>query len=451
LAWIFVAVVASLTGLLGWLMPAICLVLLLPVVALARLASFVATAFFELSQSEKILCIGFGLVWAWHALGIALPETGFDALWYHLPVIRAFWHAGGMVYVSKYYQSLNPLLSDLVLGLGFPFGAEMGVKMVAWLMAVSTALITYSMARKVLSRQSSLGVVLLVSTLQVMAWQSTSFYVDVAKAFWELLAVWALLEVRANMPARKWFLLFAFGIGASLATKAFSILLLPMLLGAWVMKRHNFKEVVVIAVLVAIIILPFWARSWWHTGYLSVSVETHVAKLGEISSAPTLGTYLWQRTLALPFLYYHLTVTREYVSPAILVTLPVMVFLLWKNNVSWKKLLNQNELLLSAFIITQVLIWWYVPPLSVRYSLSGFIALCVLWVRFGEILVSKKTLKPQLAFVVLLLAIGINLLPRVLVLRRNLPYLLGKETQQQYLNRFRDGWLDPHLDNWYGK
>src|SRR5690606_12153593 len=147
-----------------------------------------------------------------HATGIFVPETGFDAVWYHLPVIKAFSEAHRFVYLPDLYQSLNPLFSDSIFLLGFQVAGDLGTQAIAYAFGLTLVIITYALSRAVLPRTWALGVTLLISTFQVVTWQASSFYIDVAKAVWELAAVWLVLKQK-NIGLAGLFL------GASVASK----------------------------------------------------------------------------------------------------------------------------------------------------------------------------------------------------------------------------------------
>jgi hypothetical protein len=164
---------------------------------------------------EKAIFILVILTWMSHLVQVFTPEVGFDAVWYHLPVIKAILEQQKLVFIPDFYQSANPLLSDLIFGIGFFFAGELGSKIVAYLFGVALIVSSYILSRKFLNKFWSLVVVLIISTFQVVAWQSASFYVDVAKAFWEISSLVFLLKWQDDRQ-QKWFIISALLLGASL-------------------------------------------------------------------------------------------------------------------------------------------------------------------------------------------------------------------------------------------
>lgn len=180
------------------------------------------------NKLEKILWLGLIVVWFSHLVGVFTPEVGFDAVWYHLPVAKAIMEQGSLVYLPELYQSVNPLLSDLFFTIGYWLGGELGAKVVAYFFGLSLIVASYKLSRQFLTKTWSLWLILLVSTFQVIAWQSSSFYVDVAKASWELWSLHCLLRWWYEWQPRQ---LIASGLlfGFSLGTKLFSLILWPLM------------------------------------------------------------------------------------------------------------------------------------------------------------------------------------------------------------------------------
>ena len=169
---------------------------------------------------EKATIVLLILIWMSHLVQVFTPEAGFDAVWYHLPVVKAISEQKKLVFIPELYQSTNPLFSDLIFGVGFIFAGELGSKIVAYLFGLAVIVSSYILSRKLLNRSWSLIVILTVSTFQVVAWQSASFYVDVAKAFWEISSILTLLRWK-DTQQRKWLFVSALLFSASLATKLF--------------------------------------------------------------------------------------------------------------------------------------------------------------------------------------------------------------------------------------
>jgi hypothetical protein len=434
----FCGAVATLAGFGGFFYPALSVLLLWPLGILAwEVRQFSWNTF---ARGEKFLCVAIVVFWLMIGTGIFVPETGFDAVWYHLPVIDKVAQVHRITYLPDLYQSLNPLFSDLIFGLGYQVLGEFGGKCVALLFGITLALLTFSLSRRVLDRYWSLWVVLMVSSFQVVAWQSSSFYIDVAKAVWELAAVLFFIDVKKLSQS-------AFFFGASLATKLFSLFLLPVFLLMGYVSGEKLPRSMWFVILSIFVALPFYFFAYRVTGSPIYSLGLHTAKLQEIGGESSVLTYALARTLALPSSLTQLTLfSRDYTSLIFLVFLApflLSLFELWSDRVTR---------FLLIFAAGQWLIWWYVPPLSTRYALSGFVVLGVLFVKVLEKYVQKKPAARKNVLLTMGLAVAINVLPRVFVTQRNMQYIFGlhnKTTKEKYLQQFYDGSIDANLKKWH--
>lgn len=449
-SWLLLGLVVTALAFAGLLHDAASILLLIPILFLILCLWDGYQRLPQLSRIEKLLIQFLIGIWLIHSFGILVPETGFDAVWYHLPIAHEISEAHQLVYLPDLYQSLNPLFTDLLFVLGYQIGGVLGAKIVAYLIGVTLIAVTYALSRLWLSRYWSLWVAILVSTFQVVAWQSSSFYVDIGKAVWEIGALWVLLAARKNTlslrPEISW--LVAGGlVGASIATKAFSILLLPVfLILVWLwFKESKIKAFLIFMLGLLVIAVPFYLRTWWYSGNLFLSPTLHVAKLDEIGGNSDVTAYLIHRFKEMPVSLFHLTWgISDYVSIIFLVFMPLLLWMIWQNR------RNKDIIGLLLFSLSQWVIWWLVPPLSTRYALSGFIVLTIL-----SLIASKKWIDQNCSyktpiFLVLVIAVSINLAPRLLVLKRNLQHVIGSQTQSEYLQQFKDGNIDSHLEKWYG-
>jgi len=443
-SWFSCAVITTLVGWAGGLFLPLYLILLFPSFFLMRLGWQVVISFSGLKVIEKLMVTVFGLIWLMHGLGVLMPETGFDAVWYHLPIVEQFLTLGRIIYLPDYYQSLNPLFSDVLFLLGYQAAGDMGAKVVAYGLALSCMAVSYALARHVLPRHWALATVLFISTYQVMTWQASSFYVDVAKAMWEVASLWLLLQAVDHQSSRHqhtmWSGLF---FGASLATKLFSVLLWPvMLLLVWLMTKR-WQKVCVFLVTSALVVAPFYLYTFWYAGTPFLSALLHLGRLDEISGGSSGVSYLSERIISFPWSLIQLTLfSRDYVS-VLFLALPLAGYDCWQRKAD-RKLTT-----LWIFGLAQWLIWWFVPPLSTRYALSGFIVLgiCVFW--YIKLLFDKKPAWKLPLLTLIAAAIFINLMPRMYVASRQLPYLLGRQTKDVYLRQFFDGNIDHHLQKWH--
>jgi hypothetical protein len=152
---------------------------------------------------------------------------------------------------------------------------------------------------------------------------------------------------------------------------------------------------------------------------------------------------LIDQTIRLPYSLVVLTWARDYTTPLFLVLCPIFIFWLIKA----KHPVNQLTLLI--FASWQYFIWWYLPPTSTRYALSGFICLLISYLTAAQWLIKKNSAYRWPIFLTIFFLTSITLAPRILVAQRSLNYLLGKQTRKQYIQQFDDGWIDQPLQQWH--
>ena len=395
---------------------------------------------------KPLLVVSIVVVWLSHLLQVFVPETGFDALWYHLPVVKEILENKGLIYLPNLYQSVNPLFADLHFALGFLIAGDFGTKAVAYLFGLSLIYVSYKLSRKFLNVFLSLLLVLLVSTFQVVAWQSASFYVDLAKAFFELTALYFLYKFLFEKNGERNRDLIKAGLffGASLASKLFSLFLLPvyLLLIFVFSKKDKIKRALIFLFTSFLLPLPFYLFAYLKTSYPFYSFTIHLNNLGGIGGSSSIRMHLWSRFLKLPNSLFELFLTKDYISFIFIIFLPLIVY-------NYKQIFEKRNLFLLIFALSQYLLWWFLPPPSTRYAISGFIILTLFYFNILSSFIKKHTQYYWPIIITIFLSILINFAPRIIVNSRSLKYLTGEQNKQEYLEQFLDGWIDGSMKEWH--
>ncbi len=442
-SWFVCGVVSSLAGFTGlWYLP-VALVLILPLAALIKSSWTGFQPFRTWNRTDQSLATGLGLVWLFHLVGVLVPETGFDAVWYHLPVVSQFVAAHQFIYLPELYQSLNPFFADGIYLLGFLIGGEFGAKMVAYGITLSLVIVSYQVARLFLTRTTALLATILISTFQVVTWQASSFYIDTAKALFEMGGLLWLLTA-----ARNWKSYFVSGLlfGAVLGSKAFNLVMLPWILLVAVVSRPQprWQKIAVFMTAAFLVAIPYYWRTYYYSGNALLALTLPAQNLQEIGGQPTVFAFLIQQLLTFPSSLIQLSLfSTDYVSFALLLLLP---FGVWFVSQNWR---DHRVQMLLIWSLGQYLLWWFVPPLSTRYALSGFITLLILEMVAVEAWNRTHSSYQKPLQLMLIIAIGFNLLPRLVVTSRHLKYIVGSQTKHQYLEQFYDGSIDQHLKKWH--
>lgn len=394
-----------------------------------------------LSRGELWLSYLFMVLWFLHFLQVLVPETGFDALWYHLPVAKLILESHRIVYDSNLYQTANPLFADLYFLSGFAFFGMFGAKIVAYIFGFFLSLFSFKLSRLFLNRYWALLVTISISVFQVISWQSASFYVDLAKAFFEIVGLYFLLYSFQEKNQRYLIHSLLF-FSASLATKLFSIALIPVILSFFYRKLYS-NKLWYYGLLLFCLPLPYYLFTYFSTGNPFYSLTLHIGKLEQIGGERDFISFLFERTFSLHTSLREFVFARDYVFPPLVLFFPFL-------------LLNGKNILLDIrlravlfFSVWQWLIWWFLPPTSTRYAISGFISFLVLGVYIIMRYFLQKNWQKKLFIFCMLVSICVLLIPRILVAKRSLWYILTPQTQTEYLKPFYDGSIDEKINNWY--
>lgn len=432
--------------------PWLSVVLIAPLICMFILVLHQLRRWSHRTRLEKGLVFFLIVVWISHLVQCFTPETGFDAVWYHLPVIKLIVTNNGFAYSPELYQSVNPLFSDLLFLAGYQLKGETGAKLIGYFLALTLAIVSFALARLTLARTWALLFTIAVSLIQVVSWQSASAYIDVAKALWEVAAVYVLivtyLQYRRGVIPQKtiWLQLTTAALlfGASLASKHFSIALLPtMLLMIWLL-FHRWKYVIFYGSVSLFVLLPFDWRSYVLTGDPFYSMTHHFKTFSAFGNYATPAQQLLQRGIRLPYSLLTSLTVRDYISPLLVLTLPLLFWLVRY----WKKL-DRTAHVLVLFLATQWLVWWIVPPLSTRYALSGFIILLLLITQMLAQFSSSSEKRTTWVLVLYCLILVTTALPRFYVNFRSWQYISGKQTKTEYIKQFYDGSIDQKLQDWH--
>lgn len=295
-----------------------------------------------------LLLIAGGLIW----LGDLAPEISFDALWYHLTLPKIYLEQQGIVYIpgGLLYYSTMPKVGELLYTAALAFQSEIFAKVIHGVFAALTGIAVYAIAKRYTMKYFALLAVVIFFSNIVVLWEATTAYIDLLRAFFEVMAFWGLLEyLKTNK--RKWLIESAFLMGLAIESKLIAIASLGVtvvLLVVFNSKRTLLDRIKMSAlyILLSLLVpLPWFTFSYLHTGnpfYPLFSVYSiHVGK----------------DTLAFPaILIDPITIffrSDDPISPVYLILSP-LVFVVWKRFTREMKVV----LVYSLF----VLIAWTLTP-----------------------------------------------------------------------------------------
>lgn len=369
---------------------------------------------------------------ALNLIGAFIPETGFDALWYHLTIPKLYLAAGKIYHIPGgllYYSELPRLTEILYIPL-LKFFGDVGPHLLSWGAGIGVAILTYKLSRKLgLSPFFSFISSILFYTTPLVSWQSGSAYVDLFRTFFEVLALYLVLS-------RK-FVIAGLVIGLAISTKTLALGSLPILIILVLLSSRRLRPAFFFLLSSLLISLPWFLSAYLNTGYPFYPIGA-----GILDTRHNLNLDIWNFSKVTSDFVGLWLFPEDPISPIYLSILPFLLL-------SLPKLKKFIGLLLYCFI---GFIIWYVTPRTGggRFILPYLPAWSVLVA--ATIAVQKKGLiKNALISLICLISLT-NLGYRLFAISKAFPHLLGHQTKTGYLCQNLDtktAFVD--CDGWFTK
>lgn len=373
----------------------------------------------------KLLSVLLFLILISHAVGVLLPETGFDALWYHLPIVKDMAQSQQLRSVPGIPQSDQPRLGEIIFLPGFMLLGMMGVKITAFLIAILFLLQVYKLAKVYLASRDALLVTVLTASFHVVAWQSSSAYVDLLRGLFEVTFLHTLTKKKEEVTST----VLAVGtFMGSILTKLVSLVFVPSLLWFAYRKRSlNLAFGLGFLTLIIYLLGKYPIAFFWHVGGSLIDRPQVISSIKSFLILP------------LQLSFHH----ESYLAPIYLFAIPfIFVWRVW----FWKT--YRDEII---FLAISFLTWVFVVPISTRYNLSAIVLASILCVR---VILESKTRVPQIRLILvsfILVTVCLNMGVRLGANLKALPFLLGRESESQYLQKYNKGIIKGVLERWYNE
>ncbi|MBI2008048.1 hypothetical protein HYS82_00100 [Candidatus Amesbacteria bacterium] len=307
-------------------------------------------------------------------IGALGPEIGFDALWYHLTLPKIWLQHQEIFFIpgAQFKYSVMPMLTEMFY---FIFSG----KLIHYLFGILSLVVTYKISRSMLA-------VLILSSNLVFGWLSTSAYIDLARTFFEALALYLFLDNKIYKSA------IVLGLAASTKLLAFGSLPIFWIL-IW-LKTKNIKPLILYSLLFTLTVFPWLLRAYLATGNPVYPFFTPLYTDTRISLDP-------RNLLNL------LTNSSDPINPIYIISLIFLPFI---------KIKNKRSLFLILYSLFSLTIWVitpntgggrfilpYLPALSIvtaaiiskRQLLTLFVILYSLFVISYRFAANLKYLQPK--------------------------------------------------------
>lgn len=219
--------------------------------------------FARLTPEEKILAGLSAMIGGLAIIQTLTPIWDYDGLMYHMEGPRLFFQAGRIYPISNNWMTSYPFTLEMLYTLGLGLGSEQFGRLVHLTYGILLALATYLGARRFAGRETAwLSAAILIGIPANMIW-STAAYCDLGWAFYEFLAVLAVLfwirqvkrpdqkilegqEVQSSgRQVNSWLILAGIMMGFALGTKYMALsgaVCLGMLI-LWYSRRAGWKTI----------------------------------------------------------------------------------------------------------------------------------------------------------------------------------------------------------------
>lgn len=179
-------------------------------------------------------------------VGALGQELGYDALWYHLTLPKIWLQKHELIFISgtHFKYSVMPMLTEMFYFI-FPG------KLIHYLFGILTLITTYKISRSWLA-------VLILSSNLVFNWEQTSAYIDLARAFFETMALYMFLQNKIYKSAIM--------LGFAISTKLLALGSLPIFWLLIILKYKNIKLTIRYTLITILIVSPWLIRAYISTG-----------------------------------------------------------------------------------------------------------------------------------------------------------------------------------------
>lgn len=380
-------------------------------------------------------------------IGALGPEHAFDALWYHIPIPKIYLAEHSVFFIKGglLYYSAMPKFTEMLYLVALAFSNEITAKLFHFLFGLLTTLALYKLSRQFLNKTYSLLAIVIFYANLVVAWQSITAYIELSWAFYEILALSALITFMRSKQ-KKWLITAAMLIGCTFSIKLLALGSLTIYLSLLFLYDKNqtfprsqtLKNILLFTIISLLIALPHYLFAFINTGN----------PLYPIFSDLNVGSPSLQILNPINFiieLYSLLLFSPDPLNPIYLIILPLLLITPFTQN-----LLNHSPAgkstfkLLTIYSAISILIWYFIPrsgggrfvvPYLPAYSLLSTYIISQL-----QLSLLKKFLISLTIFITII-SIGY----RALANKKYLPVLLGKTTKTEFLTqnlRFHEDFYD---------
>lgn len=345
-------------------------------------------------------------------IGALGPETAFDALWYHLTLPKIYLSEGKIFYLqgSLLYYSAMPKLIEMLYVAALSFDKEILAKLIHFSFGMGSLLVLYKTSRVCLSQKFSILVLLIFYSNLVVAWQSTTAYIDLGRTFFEVAAFFSIVRY-VDTKNKKFLVLGAILLGFAISTKILAIVTLLIFAILLIILRTSIVSLLKFILISLLIPLPWFIFSYISTGNPFYPFFSDVYK-----ASPSINFNSF-----LSFVH-----SQDPISPIYLISFPLIF---------WVFRRFDQKLKVVAYYSALAFFFWYITPQTGggRFIMPYLPAFSIL---VAAIIFNMKSrlIKSYLVLLIVIIAV-ISIAYRSVANAKYLPVIAGYESKHAFLSK----------------
>lgn len=342
-----------------------------------------------------------------------LPETGFDALWYHLP-IASIYSQSGIVPIpgNLLYYSNMPRLMEVIFAIVLSFFGEFGVHFLSFAVGISTFIILKHFALLFVPKFEAIVIAAIFYITPLVGWQSASAYVDIYRTFFETVGLYLIFRKKCVFAG------ILFGLAVSVKTLALGSVVISIFLIYFL--TRNVKEVIKFISAVGCTAIPWFVSSFLQTGN---GIYPIGSELLDRSHDFTFHPMTFFTDFLNVFIFPH-----DPISPIFIIILPLLFGVVFSNY----RRFNLYTKAILIYSLGVCIVWWLTPKTGGGRFLLPYIPVLSLVV--GITFMWLKKWKRVLILILIILTCFTNLIYRIAAVHnKGYRYLTGQINKREYL------------------
>lgn len=373
-------------------------------------------------------------------VGTLAPLSSSDALRYHFAAPKIWLKQNQMVEIPWDWATYQPFNVQMLFMMGMALHSDILGALFHWLFGVLIIGALFSFCKRYLKDVSQVLAAAIFYISGLVAWESTSGYVELGSAFFSLLAFYAFMNWAYSNDATGWLALSGVFAGLAAGTKytgAVMTVLLVIALGGYLARQRRLGEIftplLALTVPAFLLVVPWYLKNFIQTGdpaypFLSTLMgrEGFQTLLTNILSQYGYGKGLTD-FVAFPF---RLTFDGEafdkgyLLGPLYLSFIPFLVLLKDKQVVS----------MVSFFIVVYGL-FWFLTSQQARFLLPMLPLLAACCAASARLLESYDGMVRVATKTVLMVALTFGCVVTLFYNTQFIPVVFGFESKEMFLTR----------------